>query len=88
MPVFSQLLSQLRERSLQSLKPANTAKAPQTMSQVTQWNSQKKEAGKANKAVLKLLRKLRDSRWLRLGQFLKVSRAGSQLDEAIERLRK
>jgi hypothetical protein len=84
-PVFSQLLSQLRELSLQSLKPA---KAAQPIQHVTLLPAQKKEAEKANKSVIKFLRKLRASRWLRLGQILKVSRAGSQLDEAIERLRK
>jgi hypothetical protein len=83
-PVLTQCLSQLRELSLQSL---NALSAPQV---VTPPRREVKTAKKpkTDQAVIKLLGKLRTSRWLRLGQFLGVSRSSAQLQEAMDRLRK
>ncbi len=80
-PVLAQFLSQLRELSLASLKAARTQAKPGAKVKPA-------KPGKPDKAVLKLLGQLRTSRWLRLGQFLRMSRSGAQLQEVLDRLRK
>jgi hypothetical protein len=93
LPALTQCLSQLREQHFlleQCLNEARTASASAEIQHRQQSKVHEKrvaQQAEKEKAVSKILLKTIQSRWLRLGRFLRASRASEQLESAMDKLK-
>jgi hypothetical protein len=85
--VLRQFLSQMRELSIEETQLRKELREAQR-AVVTSAPQRIGGPAKIDKAVIKLLKKVQTSRWLRFGHWLGFSRVGKQMQEVLERLGK